>query len=165
MYTREIESFGNSILNNLPLEVPASDAVQVQPRKAKIGEQAGRLGAKALAAGAFLTDEDAVLGAAVVVVNIAVIDRPDGLAVGVVEDDILHDLAGGDLRRQPAAVHLRREGLAEDEVLHDRRRVAPLDDKIRVGVGDGAQRDRCAGQDGESGCVHGGFSLLFLPCL
>ena len=30
MYTREIESFGNSILNNLPLEVPASDAVQVQ---------------------------------------------------------------------------------------------------------------------------------------
>jgi len=29
-YTREIESFGNSILNNLPLEVPASDAVQVQ---------------------------------------------------------------------------------------------------------------------------------------
>ena len=30
MYTREIESFGNSILNNLPLEVPAEDAVQVQ---------------------------------------------------------------------------------------------------------------------------------------
>ena len=30
MYTREIESFGNSILNDLPLEVPASDAVQVQ---------------------------------------------------------------------------------------------------------------------------------------
>ena len=30
MYTREIESFGNSLLNNLPLEVPASDAVQVQ---------------------------------------------------------------------------------------------------------------------------------------
>ena len=30
MYTRESESFGNSILNNLPLEVPASDAVQVQ---------------------------------------------------------------------------------------------------------------------------------------
>ena len=30
MYTREIESFGNSILNCLPLEVPASDAVQVQ---------------------------------------------------------------------------------------------------------------------------------------
>ncbi len=30
MYTREIESFGNSILNNLPLEVPASDAVQLQ---------------------------------------------------------------------------------------------------------------------------------------
>lgn len=29
-YTREIESFGNSILNNLPLEVPATDAVQVQ---------------------------------------------------------------------------------------------------------------------------------------
>lgn len=30
MYTREIESFGNSILNNLPLEVPAEDAVRVQ---------------------------------------------------------------------------------------------------------------------------------------
>lgn len=30
MYTREIESFGNSILNDLPLEVPASDAVQLQ---------------------------------------------------------------------------------------------------------------------------------------
>ena len=30
MYTREIVSFGNSILNNLPLEVPASEAVQVQ---------------------------------------------------------------------------------------------------------------------------------------
>ena len=30
MYTREIVSFGNSILNGLPLEVPASDAVQVQ---------------------------------------------------------------------------------------------------------------------------------------
>ena len=30
MYTRQIVSFGNSILNNLPLEVPASDAVQVQ---------------------------------------------------------------------------------------------------------------------------------------
>ncbi len=29
-YTREIESFGNSILNNLPLEVPAEEAVQVQ---------------------------------------------------------------------------------------------------------------------------------------
>ncbi len=30
MYTREIESFGNSILNGLPLEVPATEAVQVQ---------------------------------------------------------------------------------------------------------------------------------------
>ena len=30
MYTREIESFGNSILNDLPLEVPASDAVWLQ---------------------------------------------------------------------------------------------------------------------------------------
>lgn len=30
MYTREIESFSNSILNGLPLEVPASDAVHVQ---------------------------------------------------------------------------------------------------------------------------------------
>lgn len=30
MYTREIESFGNSILNGTPLEVPASDAVYVQ---------------------------------------------------------------------------------------------------------------------------------------
>ena len=30
MYTREIESFGNSVLNDLPLEVPASDAVQLQ---------------------------------------------------------------------------------------------------------------------------------------
>ena len=30
MYTREIESFGNSILNDLPLEVPAEQAVQVQ---------------------------------------------------------------------------------------------------------------------------------------
>lgn len=30
MYTREIESFGDSILNNEPLMVPASDAVQVQ---------------------------------------------------------------------------------------------------------------------------------------
>ena len=30
MYTREIESFGNSILNNLPLEVPAEEAVYVQ---------------------------------------------------------------------------------------------------------------------------------------
>lgn len=30
LYTREIESFGNSVLNGLPLEVPASDAVQVQ---------------------------------------------------------------------------------------------------------------------------------------
>ena len=134
--------------------------MQMQRINAELCEQAGRLGAKALAAGAFLTDEDTVLGAAIVVVNIAVIDRPDGLAVSVVEDDILHDLAGGDLRRQPAAVHLRREGLAEDEVLHDRRRVAPLDDKVRVGVGDGAQRDRCAGQDGESGCVHG-FTSLF----
>ena len=79
------------------------------------------------------------------VVYIAVIDRPDGLIISLVDDDILHDLAGGDLRRQPAAVHLRREGLAEDEVLHDRRRVAPLDDKVRVGVCDGAQRDRSAG--------------------
>lgn len=30
MYTREIESFGNSVLNGLPLEAPASEAVQVQ---------------------------------------------------------------------------------------------------------------------------------------
>ncbi|MBQ3557112.1 MAG: Gfo/Idh/MocA family oxidoreductase [Oscillospiraceae bacterium] len=30
MYTREIESFGNSILNDLPLEVPATDAVRLQ---------------------------------------------------------------------------------------------------------------------------------------
>ncbi len=30
MYTREIESFGNSVLNGLPLEVPACEAVQVQ---------------------------------------------------------------------------------------------------------------------------------------
>jgi predicted dehydrogenase len=30
MYTREIESFGNSILNGLPLEVPAEEAVYVQ---------------------------------------------------------------------------------------------------------------------------------------
>ncbi len=30
MYTREIESFGNSILNGAPLEVPAADAVFVQ---------------------------------------------------------------------------------------------------------------------------------------
>ena len=30
MYNREIESFGNSILNHLPLEVPAEEAVQVQ---------------------------------------------------------------------------------------------------------------------------------------
>lgn len=30
MYTREIESFGRSILEGLPLEVPASEAVQVQ---------------------------------------------------------------------------------------------------------------------------------------
>jgi predicted dehydrogenase len=30
MYTRQIESFGDSILNNKPLEVPASDAVHVQ---------------------------------------------------------------------------------------------------------------------------------------
>ena len=30
MYTREIESFGNSILNGLPLEVPGEDAVYIQ---------------------------------------------------------------------------------------------------------------------------------------
>ena len=30
MYTREIESFSNSILNGLPLEVPAEQAVYVQ---------------------------------------------------------------------------------------------------------------------------------------
>lgn len=30
MYAREIESFSNSILTGSPLEVPASDAVQVQ---------------------------------------------------------------------------------------------------------------------------------------
>jgi len=30
MYTREIESFSDSILNNKPLEVPASDAVHIQ---------------------------------------------------------------------------------------------------------------------------------------
>jgi len=30
MYTREIESFGNSLLNGTPLTVPASEAVQVQ---------------------------------------------------------------------------------------------------------------------------------------
>ena len=30
MYAREIESFSNSILTGNPLEVPASDAVQVQ---------------------------------------------------------------------------------------------------------------------------------------
>ena len=30
MYTREIESFGDSILNGKPLEVPAADAVYVQ---------------------------------------------------------------------------------------------------------------------------------------
>lgn len=30
VYTREIESFGNSILNDLPLEVPATDAVRLQ---------------------------------------------------------------------------------------------------------------------------------------
>lgn len=30
MYTRQIESFGDSVLNNKPLEVPASDAVHVQ---------------------------------------------------------------------------------------------------------------------------------------
>ena len=30
MYTREIESFGNSLLNDLPIEVPAEDAIRVQ---------------------------------------------------------------------------------------------------------------------------------------
>jgi predicted dehydrogenase len=30
MYTREVESFADSVLNNLPLEVPASDALHVQ---------------------------------------------------------------------------------------------------------------------------------------
>ena len=30
MYTREIESFGNSLLTGAPLEVPAADAVYVQ---------------------------------------------------------------------------------------------------------------------------------------
>lgn len=30
LYQREIESFGNSLLNGTPLEVPAADAVQVQ---------------------------------------------------------------------------------------------------------------------------------------
>ena len=30
MYTREIESFCDSLINNKPLEVPASDAVHVQ---------------------------------------------------------------------------------------------------------------------------------------
>ena len=58
-----------------------TDTVQVQPRKAEIGEQAGRLGAQTLAAGTLLTDEDAVLGAAVVGVDIAVIDRADRLAL------------------------------------------------------------------------------------
>lgn len=40
MYTRQIESFGDSILNGKPLEVPASDAVHVQ----KIMELAYRSG-------------------------------------------------------------------------------------------------------------------------
>lgn len=30
MYTREVESFANSVLNGLPLEVPASDALHIQ---------------------------------------------------------------------------------------------------------------------------------------
>ena len=34
--------------------------------------------------------------------------------------------------------------LPEDEVLHHRGRVAPLDDIVRVGVGDGAQADGLA---------------------
>ena len=40
LYTREVESFCNSILNGLPLEVPASDAVHVQ----RIMEKAYRSG-------------------------------------------------------------------------------------------------------------------------
>ena len=40
LYTREIESFSNSILNGLPLEVPAQDAVHVQ----RIMEKAYRSG-------------------------------------------------------------------------------------------------------------------------
>jgi len=40
MYTRQIESFSDSILNGKPLEVPASDAVHVQ----KIMELAYRSG-------------------------------------------------------------------------------------------------------------------------
>jgi predicted dehydrogenase len=40
LYTREIESFSNSILNGLPLVVPAQDAVHVQ----RIMEKAYRSG-------------------------------------------------------------------------------------------------------------------------
>ena len=72
------------------------------------------------------------------VVYIAVIDRPNGLIIGLVDDDILHDLPGGDFGSQPAAVHFRREGLAEDKILHDRRRIAPFYDQIGVRIGNWA---------------------------
>ena len=75
------------------------------------------------------------------VVYIAVIDRPDGLIISLVDDDILHDLPGGDFGSQPAAVHFRREGLAEDKILHDRRRIAPFHDQISVRIGNGPQPD------------------------
>ena len=68
----------------------------------------------------------------------------DRAAGGCILDDILYDLPGRDLCREPVSVHFRRKFLPEDEVLHHRGRVAPLDDIVRVGVGDGAQADGLA---------------------
>ena len=71
--------------------------MQVQRGEAEIGEQAGSLGSKALTAGALLADKDAVLGTVKSMVHIPVVHRPHRRIGGLIHDDVLHDLAGGDL--------------------------------------------------------------------
>ena len=124
-----------------------TDAVQVQRGEAEIGEQAGSLGSKALTAGALLADEDAVLGTVKSMVHIPVVHRPHRRIGGLIHDDVLHDLAGGDLGFQPVTVHFGGEGLAKDKVIAHRGGVAPAHDVVGVGIGDGSQDNLFTGQD------------------
>ena len=119
----------------------------MQRGEAEIGEQAGSLGSKALTAGALLADKDAVLGTVKSMVHIPVVHRPHRRIGGLIHDDVLHDLAGGDLGFQPVAVHFGGEGLAEDKVIAHRGGVAPAHDVVGVGIGDGPQNDLFTGQD------------------
>ena len=121
--------------------------MQAQSVEPEINEHTGCGCADAAVTGAGLADEDTVFRAVIRRVDITEIHAADALSVRVINDDILDDLSRLDLCPQPAAVHLRRERLAENEELLHGGIVAPADDEIGVGVGYGAERDLIAGDD------------------